>query len=118
MKSKNEKDAKKIAFSIANSPLVKTAIGGEDPNWGRIIMAIGKSGVNINLKKLSINFGNIKVITKGQLVNNYTEAEVAKYMKEHTIDISIDLNMGLKKFTAYTMDLTKKYIEINADYRS
>ena len=70
VKSKNEDDAKKIAFSIANSPLVKTAIAGEDPNWGRIIMAIGKSGVNINLKKLSINFGNIKVIDKGQLVNN------------------------------------------------
>jgi len=118
MKSKNEKDAKKIAFAIANSPLVKTAIAGEDPNWGRIIMAIGKSGVNINLKRLSINFGNIKIIVKGKLVNNYTETEVANYMKEHTIDISIDLNMGLKKFTAYTMDLTKKYIEINADYRS
>ena len=118
VKSKNEKDAKKIAFSIANSPLVKTAIAGEDPNWGRIIMAIGKSGVNINLKKLSINFGNIRVIDKGQLVNNYKEGEVASYMKEHVIDISINLNMGLKKFTAYTMDLTKKYIEINADYRS
>jgi len=118
MKSKNEKDAKKIAFSIANSSLVKTAIAGEDPNWGRIIMAIGKSGVSINLKKLSINFGNIKVIVKGQLVSNYAETEVARYMKEHMIDISIDLNMGLKKFTAYTMDLTKRYIEINADYRS
>jgi glutamate N-acetyltransferase/amino-acid N-acetyltransferase len=118
MKSKNEKDAKKIAFSIANSPLVKTAIAGEDPNWGRIIMAIGKSGININLKKLSINFGNIKVIDKGQLVNNYKESEVANYMKEHEINISINLNMGLKKFTAYTMDLTKKYIEINSDYRS
>ena len=117
-KSKNEKDAKKIAFSIANSSLVKTAIAGEDPNWGRVIMAIGKSGVSINLKKLSINFGNIKVVDKGQLVNNYKESEVASYMKEHTIDISISLNMGLKKFTAYTMDLTKKYIEINADYRS
>jgi glutamate N-acetyltransferase/amino-acid N-acetyltransferase len=117
-KSKNEKDAKKIAFSIANSSLVKTAIAGEDPNWGRVIMAIGKSGVSINLKKLSINFGNIKVVDKGQLVNNYKESEVANYMKEHTIDISISLNMGLKKFTAYTMDLTKKYIEINADYRS
>ena len=117
-KSKNEKDAKKIAFSIANSSLVKTAIAGEDPNWGRVIMAIGKSGVSINLKKLSINFGNIKVVDKGQLVNNYKETEVANYMKEHTIDISISLNMGLKKFTAYTMDLTKKYIEINADYRS
>jgi len=118
VKSKNEKDAKKIAFSIANSPLVKTAIAGEDPNWGRIIMAIGKSGVNINLKKLSINFGNIRVIDKGQLVNNYKEGKVASYMKEHVIDISINLNMGLKKFTAYTMDLTKRYIEINTDYRS
>jgi len=118
VKSKNEKDARKVAFSIANSPLVKTAISGEDPNWGRIIMAIGKAGVNINIKKLAINFGNIKVIAKGQLVSNYTENEVAEYMKGHAIDISIDLNMGLKKFTAYTMDLTKKYIEINADYRS
>ena len=118
MKSKNEEDAKKIAFSIANSPLVKTAIAGEDPNWGRIIMAIGKSGVNINLKKLSINFGNIKVIDKGQLLDSYIESDVANYMKENTIDISVNLNMGLKKFTAYTMDLTKKYIEINANYRS
>jgi len=117
-KSKNEEDAKKIAFSIANSLLVKTAIAGGDPNWGRIIMAIGKSGVDINLKKLSINFGNIKVIDKGQLVYNYSESKVADYMKNHTIDISINLNMGLKKFTAYTMDLTKKYIEINAEYRS
>ena len=118
MKSKNEEDAKKIAFSIANSPLVKTAIAGEDPNWGRIIMAIGKSGIDINLKKLSINFGEFKVIDKGQLVNSYKENEVANYMKGQAINISISLNMGLKKFTAYTMDLTKKYIEINADYRS
>jgi len=118
MKSKNEEDAKKIAFSVANSPLVKTAIAGEDPNWGRIIMAIGKSGIDINLKKLSINFGELKVIDKGQLVNSYKESEVANYMKGQAIDISINLNMGLKKFTAYTMDLTKKYIEINADYRS
>jgi glutamate N-acetyltransferase/amino-acid N-acetyltransferase len=117
-KSKNEMDAKKIAFSIANSTLVKTAIAGEDPNWGRLIMAIGKSGVNISLKRLSINFGDIKVIDKGQLVNNYKESEVANYMKDHAIEISINLNMGLKKFTAYTMDLTKKYIEINSDYRS
>ena len=118
MKSKYQEDAKKIAFSIANSPLVKTAIAGEDPNWGRIIMAIGKSGIDINIKKLSINFGNIKVIDKGQLVTNYNESEVANYMKGQTIDLSINLNMGLKKFTAYTMDFTKKYIDINADYRS
>ena len=118
IKSANQEDAKKIAFSIANSPLVKTAIAGEDPNWGRIIMAIGKSGIDIKLKKLSINFGNIKVIDKGQLINNYKESEVADYMKSQSIDLSINLNMGLKKFTVYTMDLTKKYIEINADYRS
>ena len=118
IKSAKQEDAKKIAFSIANSSLVKTAIAGEDPNWGRIIMAIGKSEININLKKLSINFGNIKVIDKGQLVNSYKETDVANYMKGQAIDISINLNMGLKKFTAYTMDLTKKYIEINADYRS
>ena len=117
-KSKNDSDAKKIAFSIANSNLVKTAIAGEDPNWGRIIMAIGKSGVDIDLKKLLIKFGEIKIIEKGQLVKSYKEIDVANYMKNHSIDISINLNMGLKSFTAYTMDLTKKYIEINADYRS
>ena len=118
IKSKNDKDAKKIAFSIANSPLVKTAIAGEDPNWGRIIMAIGKSGVNIDLKKLSINFGNIKVIDKGRLAGNYKENDVANYMKDRTVDISVILNTGSKNFTAYTMDFTKKYIDINADYRS
>ena len=118
VKSKNDKDAKKIAFSIANSKLVKTAIAGEDPNWGRIIMAIGKSNVDIDLKKLLIKFGNLEIVEKGQLVKNYKESDVANYMKNHSIDISINLNMGSKNFTAYTMDLTKKYIEINADYRS
>ena len=118
VKSKNDKDAKKIAFSIANSKLVKTAIAGEDPNWGRIIMAIGKSKVDIDLKKLSIHFGKISIIEKGQLVKNYKETDVANYMKNQSIDILINLNMGLKNFTAYTMDLTKKYIEINTDYRS
>ena len=118
LKSKNDKDAKKIAFSISNSNLVKTAIAGEDPNWGRIIMAIGKADIDINLKKLSIKFGKIKIIEKGQLVKNYKESDVKDYMKNQAIDISINLNMGLKNFTAYTMDLTKKYIEINADYRS
>ena len=117
-KTKNQEDAKKIAFSIANSNLVKTAIAGEDPNWGRIIMAIGNSGVNIKIKKLMIEFGNLKIIEKGQLTKNYKESDVASYMKNRSIDISINLNMGVKNFTAYTMDLTKKYIEINADYRS
>ena len=111
-------EAKKVAFSIANSPLVKTAIAGEDPNWGRIVMAIGKAGVSINLKKLAINFGDIKVIEKGQLFSKYQEIEVAEYLKEEKIDLTINLNVGKKNFTAYTMDLTKKYIEINADYRT
>ena len=111
-------DAKNIAFSIENSPLVKTAIAGEDPNWGRIIMAIGKADVQLNLKKLAINFGKIKVIEKGQLLPNYEEIEVAEYMRGQKIDLTVDLNIGNKNFTAYTMDLTKKYIEINTDYRS
>jgi len=116
--SKSDNDAKKIAFSVANSKLVKTAIAGEDPNWGRIIMAIGKSDVDIDIKKLLIKFGKIKIIEKGQLVKDYIESDVANYMKNQSIDISINLNMGLKNFTVYTMDLTKKYIEINTNYRS
>ena len=111
-------DAKKVAFSIANSPLVKTAIAGEDPNWGRVIMAIGKAGADLNVSKLAINFGNIKIIEKGQLFSDYEEVEVAEYMRGEKIDLTVDLNIGNKNFTAYTMDLTKKYIEINADYRS
>ena len=116
--SKTQEDAKKIAFSIANSPLVKTAFAGEDPNWGRIIMAIGKSKVDVNLKKLSINFGKIKIVEKGHLSNSYSEKEAAEYMKNEKIDVSIDIATGKKNFTAFTMDLTKKYIEINSDYRS
>jgi len=115
---KNEKDAKVISFSVANSPLVKTALAGEDPNWGRIVMAIGKAKVKIDLKKLSIKFGNIKIIEKGELVNDYKEDDIAAYMKNEKIDINIDLGMGTKEFTAYTMDFTKKYVEINSDYRS
>ena len=115
---KTEKDAKKIAFSIANSPLVKTAIAGEDPNWGRIIMAIGKSGIIFDLEKLSIKFGEFNVIQGGKLHQNFDEAIISDYMKNYKIDINIDISSGLKNFTAYTMDFTKKYIEINADYRS
>ncbi|MDA7552223.1 bifunctional glutamate N-acetyltransferase/amino-acid acetyltransferase ArgJ [Candidatus Pelagibacter sp.] len=118
LKAKNETDAKKIAFSIANSPLVKTAIAGEDPNWGRIVMAIGKSGAYINLKKFSVKIGPNKIIEKGALASKYDEREVASYMKEEKIDIVVELNVGNKNFTAYTIDFTKKYIEINADYRS
>ncbi len=117
-KCKNEIDAKKIAFSVANSPLVKTAIAGEDPNWGRIIMAIGKAGPNVNLKKLSIKFGNIIIVHEGKLSHSYDEKLAANYMKGENIEISIETFTGKKNFTAYSMDFTKKYIEINADYRS
>jgi glutamate N-acetyltransferase/amino-acid N-acetyltransferase len=118
LKSKTENEAKKIAFSIANSTLVKTAIAGEDPNWGRIIMAIGKAESEINLKKLSIKFGDINIVQNGKLSNQYNEKETVEYMKNSNIEINVNVASGNKSFTAYTMDLTKKYIEINADYRS
>jgi glutamate N-acetyltransferase/amino-acid N-acetyltransferase len=116
--TKTEFDAKTIAFSIANSPLVKTAIAGEDPNWGRVIMAIGKAQVPIKIDKIAILFGNISIVKKGKIDPNYNESEVAEYMKNQNIEINIKIGTGKKSFTAYTMDLTKKYIEINADYRS
>jgi glutamate N-acetyltransferase/amino-acid N-acetyltransferase len=116
---KTQEDAKKIAFSIANSPLVKTAIAGCDPNWGRIIMAIGKTDVDIDVNKLNIRLGSIKIIEKGQLLKTYIEDDATVYMREEKqIDIMVDINLGKKEFTAFTMDLTKRYIEINASYRS
>ena len=118
LNSKTEQDAKKIGFSIANSPLVKTAIAGEDPNWGRIVMAIGKTDVEINLNKLSIKFGDLNIVNKGKIYNQYNETEAANYMKNSSIEIIVSIGKGKKSFTVYTMDLTKKYIEINADYRT
>ena len=117
-KCKNEEDAKKICFSISNSPLVKTALAGEDPNWGRIVMAVGKAKVKINLNKLNINIGPYKIIENGKISPNYKESEVSEYMKSLEIKICVQIGTGKKEFEAYTMDLTKKYIEINADYRS
>tara|TARA_B100001540_G_C15704940_1_gene595672 strand:- start:70 stop:1113 length:1044 start_codon:yes stop_codon:yes gene_type:complete len=117
-KCKTEQEAKMIAFSIANSPLVKTAIAGEDPNWGRIIMAIGKTETVINLKRLSIKFGENIIIHNGKIYSNYDETLASEYMQNDNIEINIDIFSGSKNFTAYTMDFTKKYIEINADYRS
>ena len=117
-KCKSEIEAKQIALSVANSPLVKTAIAGEDPNWGRIIMAIGKAGPKINLKKLLIKFGNLKIVQDGKLHQGYDETKASEYMKNENIDIDIEIFTGKKSFTVYTMDFTKKYIDINADYRS
>ena len=117
-KCKNEIDAKNICFSIANSPLVKTAIAGEDPNWGRILMAIGKAKVKINVNKLNLSIGSHRIIENGKLSLNYNESKIAEYMKSNEIIINVQVGTGKKEFEAYTMDLTKKYIEINADYRS
>ncbi len=117
-KCKNENDAKKICFSIANSPLVKTAIAGSDPNFGRILMAIGKANVSINLKKLNLNIGEFKIIENGKISSTYNETEVAEYMKSSQIIINVQIGNGRKEFEVYTMDLTQKYIEINTDYRS
>jgi glutamate N-acetyltransferase/amino-acid N-acetyltransferase len=116
--AKTNTDAKKIAFSIANSPLVKTAIAGEDPNWGRVIMAIGKSQATLKINSLAILFGKISIVKNGKIDPDYSEAKTAEYMKNTNIDINVKIGTGNKSFTAYTMDLTKKYIEINADYRS
>jgi len=118
LKCKNEEDAKKIAFSIANSPLVKTAIAGEDPNWGRIMMAAGKNEIEFNTNSVSLMFGDFNVFEKGQVSKNYSEQDLKEYMKNDTIKIILEINSGKKNFTCYTMDFTKKYIEINSDYRS
>ena len=115
---KSEENAKKIAFSIANSPLVKTAINGEDPNWGRILMAIGKSNVNINIKKISLSIGDLKIVENGEISNKYNENYAKEYMQNEKIDININFNLGNKNFTAYTMDFSKKYVDINSDYRT
>ena len=117
-KARSSQIAKKIAFTIANSPLVKTAIAGEDPNWGRIIMAIGKSGESISADKLKIRFGEFTIVENGQQIENFDEKIVQEYMKWESIEINIELNMGEGSFTVYTVDFTKDYIEINADYRN
>ena len=118
LKCKTEEDAKKIGFSIANSKLVKTAISGEDPNWGRIMMAVGKADVDLNINSVNLTIGNYKVLERGQLSKNYSEQNLQQYMKGDLINIVIEMNLGKKNFTCYTMDLTKKYVEINSDYRT
>ena len=118
LRCKSEEDAKKIGLSIANSPLVKTAIAGEDPNWGRIMMAVGKADVELNINLISLIIGSHKVLEKGQLIKNFSEQTLKEYMKTNSIKITLEMNLGRKNFTCYTMDFTKKYIEINSDYRS
>ena len=110
--------AKIIARSIANSPLVKTAIAGEDPNWGRIVMAVGKAGEAANRDAMSIRFGDYPIANNGTALPGYDEVPVAAYMKGQEIDIAVDVGVGRGRATVWTCDLTHGYITINADYRS
>tara|TARA_B100002052_G_scaffold263402_1_gene258522 strand:- start:583 stop:1347 length:765 start_codon:yes stop_codon:yes gene_type:complete len=116
--AKNKDIATNIAKSVANSPLVKTAIYGEDPNWGRVIAAIGKSYEEINHEALGLFFGEHKIISGGMALDNYNEEIVKQYMKKDEIQIIIDLGMGSCDHTVWTCDFSHKYIDINTDYRS
>ncbi|HEV8036742.1 bifunctional glutamate N-acetyltransferase/amino-acid acetyltransferase ArgJ [Yoonia sp.] len=116
--AKNDTDAHKVALSIANSPLVKTAIAGEDANWGRIVMAVGKSGAAADRDTLSIRFGDITVAENGWRAPDYSEEATSAYMKNAELEIGVDLGIGSGESTVWTCDLTHGYITINADYRS
>ncbi len=114
----SDADAKTHGLAIANSPLVKTAIAGEDPNWGRVVMAVGKSGARADRDRLSIRFGDILVADNGWVSPDYREDLGAAYMKSQDLVIGVDLGIGTGTATVWTCDLTHGYIEINADYRS
>jgi glutamate N-acetyltransferase/amino-acid N-acetyltransferase len=114
----NDDSARRIGLAIANSPLVKTAIAGEDANWGRVVMAVGKAGEPANRDSLSISFGATQVAHNGLAVAGYDEAPVAQHLKQNEIQIGVDLGIGAGRATVWTCDLTHGYISINADYRS
>jgi len=116
--AKSSRSAKKIALSIANSPLVKTAVAGEDANWGRVVMAVGKAGEPADRDLLAIWFGDIRVAHEGERDPDYSEAATSAYMKGDRIRIRADIGLGGGKATVWTCDLTKQYVEINGDYRS
>ena len=116
--AESDRSAHRVAMSIANSPLVKTAIAGEDANWGRVVMAVGKAGEPAERDTLSIRFGNTQVARNGLAVEGYDEAPVAAHLKGQEIEIGADLGLGEGRATVWTCDLTHGYISINADYRS
>jgi glutamate N-acetyltransferase/amino-acid N-acetyltransferase len=118
LNARSQISAKKIAFSIANSPLVKTAIAGEDPNWGRIIMGIGKSGEKVDNSKLTIKFGELPVAEGGKVSESYDEKKLKEYMQWDSILVEVNINQGSDSFECYTCDFTHDYIDINADYRN
>ena len=114
----SDADARRVAFAIADSPLVKTAIAGEDPNWGRIVMAVGKSGAKADRDRLTICFGDVLVAEHGQVAPSYREEDGAAHMRGQDLMIKVDLGLGAGQCTVWTCDLTHRYIDINADYRS
>lgn len=116
--AENDAAAKKIALSIANSPLVKTAVAGEDANWGRVVMAVGKSGEMADRDRLAIWFGNVRVAVNGERDPAYSEAETTAVMKLEDIAVKVDIGLGNGTATVWTCDLTKEYVAINGDYRS
>jgi len=116
--AESDASAHRVAMSIANSPLVKTAIAGEDANWGRVVMAVGKAGEPADRDRLSIRFGATQVARDGLAVEGYDEAPVAAHLKGSEVDIGVDLGLGSGRATVWTCDLTHGYISINADYRS
>ncbi|SEI98740.1 glutamate N-acetyltransferase [Sphingomonas sp. OV641] len=116
--AESDRSAHRIAMSVANSPLVKTAIAGEDANWGRVVMAVGKAGEPAERDKLSIRFGETQVAVQGLAVADYDEAPVAAHLQSQEIEIGVDLGLGEGRATVWTCDLTHGYISINADYRS
>ena len=116
--ARSQQMAKTVAFSIANSPLVKAAMAGEDPNWGRVIMAIGKSGEKVSPEKIEIKFGELKVAEKGKISEEYDEAKLKEYMKWDSLVIEVNLKLGQGFYECYTCDLTNDYVSINADYRN
>ena len=115
--SETKERAKKIAFSIANSPLIKTAVAGEDPNWGRILMGIGKSGEKIDTKKIIIKLGEFIVAENGKISESYNEEKLQGYMKSDSIFIEVDLKQGKEEYECYTCDFTHDYIDINSHYK-
>jgi len=116
--AEDDRAARAIGLSIANSPLVKTALAGEDPNWGRIVMAVGKAGEKADRDRLAIRFGEILVADQGWVAPGYREADGAAYMRRAELEISVDIGIGSGTATIWTCDLTKAYVAINADYRS
>jgi glutamate N-acetyltransferase/amino-acid N-acetyltransferase len=116
--AENDTAAKKIALSIANSPLVKTAVAGEDANWGRVVMAVGKSGEMADRDRLAIWFGGVRVAVNGERDPAYSEAETTAVMRQEDIPVKVDIGLGHGTATVWTCDLTKEYVAINGDYRS